>query len=233
MGSHESKFYATVNVWSLLVLSGLAVLLVGGCTETNSSTESVNTGAVMPTLSPEVELLRQIDKKFENPQAHYELARLYHRQGQWTKAEYHYDLALGFQPGFIAAQAGYAKLFMDEGQRAKGEQLANDYIRQAASNAMASTKLGWEFESLGLSDDAIRCFQQALSVAPDSAEVNKQMGLYYLDRGDKDRARQYLSRSIELNPVQPDVAGQLGRLGVVIETAKPEEPERSDDAQGR
>lgn len=232
MSDRQSKFCTTVGVWPLLLLLSLALFGTGGCNETNSSSQTVNTGATVPSLSPEEELLRQLDKRFENPQVHYELARLYHRQGQWTKAEYYYEYALQFRPGFLAAQAGYAKLFMDEGQQAKGERLANEYIRQLSNNAVASTKLAWEFEALGLSDYAMECFQQALAADPDSAEVNKQMGRYYLDRGDKNKARQYLTRSIEIDPVQPDVAGELGRLGVVIETAKPE-PERTEEAPDR
>jgi len=232
MSKHKSKFYATVGVLPLLVLLGAAMFLAGGCTETNSSTEAVNTGAITPSVATEMELLAQIDRKFVNPQAHYELAKLYHRQGQWTKAEYHYELALEFQPGLVPAQAGYAKLFMDEGQRAKGAQMADEYIRQASDNATTSTKLGWAFESEGLSDYAQRCFRQALSLAPDSAEVNKQVGLYYLGQGNKEQARQYLARSIEVNPNQPEVAGELGRLGVVIETAKPE-PEAGPETQSR
>jgi hypothetical protein len=43
------------------------------------------------------------------------------------------------------------------------------------------------------------------------------MGLYYLGKGDTAQAKQYLVRSFEINPRQPDVAGALGRLGVVVE----------------
>jgi hypothetical protein len=46
--------------------------------------------------------------------------------------------------------------------------------------------------------------------------VNKEMGLYYLDKGDKVLAKEYLIRSFNLDPNQPDVAGELGRLGVEV-----------------
>jgi len=83
-------------------------------------------------------------------------------------------------------------------------------------------RLAWEFEKLDLDKHAERCFNQALVVGPDSFEVNKQVGFYYLGKNDRARARQYLSRSFELNPRQPDVAGALGTLGVVVES--PESP---------
>lgn len=221
---HKSKIQATVGVMPLLMLLSLAMCFSGGCAQNESSTTDV--AAAAPSTKTEEELLREINRKFENPRAHYELARFYHRSGQWTKAESRYDQTLSFQPGFVAAQAGMVKLYVDQGERAKAEQFANSYIRQASGNTDANLRLAWEFEALGLSDYAMRCLTQALTEAPDSAEANKQMGLYYLDKGDKERARQYLTRSIDLDPYQPDVSRELGLLGVVVEIpGLAEEPE--------
>ena len=41
------------------------------------------------------DLLKTIDRKFENPQAHYELGQVYQSERNWLKAEYHYNTALG------------------------------------------------------------------------------------------------------------------------------------------
>jgi tetratricopeptide (TPR) repeat protein len=160
----------------------------------------------------------ELEKKFENAQAHYELARIYHQSANWNKAEYHYNVALGFEPWNKAAQAGLVKMFADRGDQTKAEQLANSYIRQSAIAVAEMLRLGWEFEKLGMDDYALRSFRQAVAAAPDSAEANKQIGYYYLGKGDTANARQYLMRSFELNPRQPDVAGALGRLGVVVQT---------------
>ncbi|MGB2864327.1 MAG: hypothetical protein WBC05_13435, partial [Sedimentisphaerales bacterium] len=50
--------------------------------------------------------------------------------------------------------------------------------------------------------------------SPSSALINKQVGYYYLGKSDKDQAKEYLVRSFQLDPKQPEVAGELGRLGV-------------------
>jgi tetratricopeptide (TPR) repeat protein len=176
----------------------------------------------VPSDKTEAQLLAELDKKFENPQAHYDLARLYHKSQNWNKAEYHYNVALGFQPANRAAQAGLVKMNIDRGQTAQAEQLANSYIRQAAAAVGETLRLGWEFEQVGLDAYALRCFRQALDIAPDSPEANRQMGFYYLGKGDQAQAKQYLMRSFELNPRQPDVAGALGKLGVVVQA--PVEP---------
>ena len=158
------------------------------------------------------------------------MARVYHKSRQWTKAEYHYNVALGFDPAFRAAQAGLVKAFVDQTQAAKAEQYANAYLRQAASNSERETlRLGWEFEKLDLDDYALRCFQRALEIAPDSFETHRQIGFFYLGSGDSDNAKKYLSRSFELNPRQADVAGALGRLGVVVQV--PGQPQVEGESQ--
>jgi Flp pilus assembly protein TadD len=57
---------------------------------------------------------------------------------------------------------------------------------------------------------------QALHLDPTLAKVHKQLGYYYLSKNDKVRAEEYLKRSFQLDPVQPEVAGELGRLGVEV-----------------
>jgi hypothetical protein len=49
------------------------------------------------------------------------------------------------------------------------------------------------------------------------------MGYYYLSKNDKVRAKEYLVRSFQLDPNQPEVAGELGRLGVEVRI-----PQRTD-----
>jgi Tfp pilus assembly protein PilF len=210
----------------LFVFVSLVLLGSSSCTSgpRNSST-LVGTDSVGAVSSGKSEPLLQaeIEKKFESPQAHYELAKVYHESHQWVKAEYEYQIALGFEPGNTAAQAGYVKMLMDLGENAKAQQFADKYIGQAASNADESLRLAWDFKKVGLDDLTLRCFRQALTIAPDSAEVNKQVGLYYLGKGDTAKAKDHLTRSFQANPNQPDVAGALGRLGVVVQV--PHEPE--------
>lgn len=222
-GQYEGTRRVVRVVCHWLVLFGSALFLLGGCTEGILREPGVDPTGTVPSEKTETELLAELDRKFENPGAHYELARLYHKSQQWTKAEYHYNVALGFDPAHRAAQAGLVKMFADRGEAAKAEQYANGYIRQAAPFVTETLRLGWEFEKLDLDAYAERCFRQALDRAPDSDEANKQAGFYYLGKGDSVKAKQYLLRSFELNPRQADVANALGRLGVVVETPPPPE----------
>ncbi len=206
----------------LHVLLIVALFAAWGCDEGAQPGPVVDRTSTLPSDRTEAELLAELDEKYENPRVHYELARLYHRSQNWLRAEEHYNLAISFDPANRAAQAGQVKMFFDRGETAKAEQFANGYITQAARVVGEILRLGWEFEQVGLDAYALRCYRQALDTAPDSYEANREIGFYYLNKGDTTQAKQYLMRSFELNPRQPEVAGALGRLGVVVQA--PTEP---------
>ena len=199
-------------------LLGCVLMMLAGCAGTEAPAPPVNREAVPAPDSTEAQLLARLEEKFENPQVHYELARVYHKSQNWTKAERYYIQAISFEPGNKAAQAGLVKMFADSGDKAKAEEFASAYIRQAGISVKETLRLGWEFEQLGMDDYALRSYRVAVATAPDSDAANKQLGLYYRRKGDSANAKQYLMRSFELNPRQPDVAGELGRLGVVVQT---------------
>jgi tetratricopeptide (TPR) repeat protein len=173
--------------------------------------------ALTPAEKEKAELLRTIDRRFENPDAHYQLGRLYQADGLWAQAETCYNTTLRFDPAHRDAQAGMVKVMLDSGNTARGELYADIYMNQVASSAMGSLQLGLGFQRQGLDEYALSCYQQSLGLAPNAAKVHRQIGYYYLSKNDKERARDYLMRSFQLNPNQPEVAGELGRLGVAVQ----------------
>lgn len=174
-------------------------------------------------------LLDKLDQRFENPEVHCELGRYYHSESKWTKAQYHFDTALGFDPSHRPSQAAFLKMLIAKGDMAGAEQTLQRYQRQLFSAPQAMVSLAVALAEENLDTYALSCFSKALQLAPHSFEANKQLGMYYLAREDAERAREYLTKSFELNPNQPEVAGALGRLGVVVEVpvkyqAQTEEP---------
>src|SRR3972149_6607344 len=196
----------------------LIFLLFGGCSSESKSYKVSQPKAdkVGKTTNEEkmAELLKRIDRKFEDPEAHYELGKLYQAEGMWSKAEDCYNTALNFKPAHRQAQAAMVKTLIDSGDKTKAAQLSDIYMGQASIDATESLRLALAFQEQQLDEHALACYRQALRLAPNSAKVNRQIAYYYLSKGDKERARDYLSRSFSLNPNQPDVAGELGRLGV-------------------
>ncbi len=211
IGNRATRILAVVSCTLLLV----------GCFEKLKSPESRSSQKAesIGKLSMEhkkADLLKKLDRKFENPDAHYELGRLYQEDGLWAQAEDHYNIALGFQPSHRKAQAALVKVMTDSGNQAKAGNYSDIFMNQAAGSAAESLKLAIVFQRQYLDEQAAACYQQALRLAPNSAKINRQIGYYYLSKGERERARDYLSRSFALNSNQPEVAGELGRLGVEV-----------------
>jgi tetratricopeptide (TPR) repeat protein len=202
---------------SLLVCT----LLLAGCELLNSG-KSPQAGDIRITAAEQekAKLLRQIDRKFENPQAHFELGQLYQDDGLWARAENEYLIALNFDPVHRQAQAARVKVLLQMSDNTKAELLADEYVSLASTSAAGSLKLGMAFQKQLLDEYALASYQQALRLAPDSARINRQIGYYYLSKNDTQRAKDYLIRSYRLDWNQPEVVGELGRLGVHIETPR-------------
>lgn len=199
-------------------LIGSAVVLaflVVGCGE--SEVSQVPPAGIMTVEQRTEALRRQIDERYESPQAHYELGRIYHASGLWRKAEDEYRIAVGFDPVLWDAEALLVKLFVDRGDKAGSREVAAAAIYRAALSADMLLGLAEAFEKEYFDDYALKCHSEALALAPDSPDVYKRIGFYYLTRRDRSRAEANLRRSFQLDPYQPDVAGELGRLGVIIE----------------
>ena len=216
------KMNAKVRITILEIT--LCALVVAGC-QNNGNPVRVDQNARMASDIRVVELQKELNTKWENPTAHYELGQLYHAQGDWSKAEYHYNIALGFNPAYREVQAAMVKLQLERqdnpnadksDRKAKADWLANNYITQVVSIPEQVLSLGAAFEKQGLDDYALRCYTSALQATPDSALVNRQLGYYYLHKNKKDQAKEYFIRSFQLDSSQADVAGELGRLGVAV-----------------
>jgi Tfp pilus assembly protein PilF len=168
-------------------------------------------------VGPDTEqtLLNQIDQKFENPDAHYKLAKLYHTQQQWIKAEYEYNTAISFTPMNKWPEAGLVKMYEDWGQSAKA-QAALDKAMHVCATDQELIMLARALQKENLLKYAQECYEYALKAAKNKGGIYKEMGYYYLAIGDKVRAEEAFRKSLELRPYQPDVSAELGRMGVKV-----------------
>ncbi len=211
--SFSSWFGLTFLIAFSLLL--FCTMLISGCNSDNQ-TAGVNNVKQISAEEKKAQLLKSLDRKFENPDAHYELGRLYHAEGQWSQAEWRYHRALNFDPVHWQAQAAMVKLFIDSHDPDKSKNYADIYINKVSVSPTQSLDLALAFQNERLDEYAMTCFQQALNLAPSSSEIHKKIGYFYLSRNDKERAKEYFTRSFQLDPRQPEVAGELGRLGVEV-----------------
>ena len=198
------------------MLALISAVLIGGCKTTQQKQEA----SIVSADQHRAKLLQRIEKKYEDPEAHYQLGKLYQGDGLWQKAEFEFNVAMGYDPTHRKAEAALIRTLIDSGNQARATLMAENFMNQASYSASASLMLGRAFQKELLDDYALACYQQALSLAPNSAGLNKQIGYYYLSKADNVRAEEYLRRSFQLNPDQPEVAGQLGRLGIMVQVPK-------------
>ena len=206
MGVLKLQRLIAVELFALLF-----ALLFGGCGD-----KKAKEVATTQSEQKKAKLLKEIDRKYENPQAHFELGQRYQADGLWSQAEHEYAVTLNFEPVNHRAQAARVKALREGGDTTKAGLLADEYIERASASASAALHLGLAFQEQGLDEYALSCYRQALQLAPNSAKINRQIGYYYLSKGDKVQAKDYLTRSFQLDPLQPEVAGELGRLGVPV-----------------
>lgn len=203
----------------------LCMLFLIGCDGQQAGMTGIDRDRNIPLDARKAEVLKALDRKFENPQAHFELGQIYQAEGLTQKAEYHYNVALSFDPAHVQAQAAMVKLFLDSSNSAKAKNYADVYVNQSGSEVQL-LRLAKAFQAEELDEYALTCYQQALRTAPDSAEVSKELGFFYLARNDKAGAKEYLVRSFQLDPRQPEVANELGRLGVEVRIPQTPEEEK-------
>lgn len=198
-----------------IVLLVVFVIALGGCQQQGKTkTDDISIDDLGREKST---LFAKIDKKYENPKAHYELGKLYYNDGLWDKAEWEFKITLGFDPVHRRAQAALVKTLAAAEKPDRSRMAAEFYMNQASTSATSSLLLGKAFQRELLDDYAVACYQQALGLAPNSAALHKQIGYYYLSKRDQVRAEEYLRRSFQLDPYQSEVAGELGRLGIVVQ----------------
>jgi len=210
------------------------MFVLAGCNSDSLPWQKGDTAAVddiepIPIEQKQADLQKRIDKKFKDAQAHFELGQVYQSQGMWPQAEREYNYALNYDPVHREAQAGRVKVLMLMNNDDQARTSTEHYVNQASTSAAGSLKLAMAFQQQGLDELAMRCYRQALNLAPSSAKIHRQIGFYYLAKDDKDMAKEYLTRSFQLNPYQEDVGLALGRLGVVVKVPQKTESGKKMD----
>ena len=202
------------RIVTVITLVMLTLTLVSCDTTPTATTPAPKASDIQ--IGYKAELLEQIERKYESPEAHYQLGKLYQAEGRLDKADFEFRVAVGFDPVHFRAQAGLVKVLVDSGQKERADVVAELYTSQTAVSAQKSLLLGKAFRDEDLKDYALNCYFQALGLDPESDEAYKLLGYHYLNEKDKVRAEEYFRRSFELNPYQPEVSGELGRMGVII-----------------
>lgn len=208
------------NILRTLVLILVVSILVGGCTANEKKKKQETELTRISNANAEfskTEVLKRINRKYDDAEAHYELGKIYQADGLWEKAESEFHIATSFDPAHWRAEAAKTKMLIQKGDTDRSALTAEQAMNRASVSAESSLLLGKAFQRELLDEDAVACYHQALTLAPNSSALHKQIGYYYLSKSENIRAEEYLRRSFQINPYQPEVAGELGRMGVIVQ----------------
>ncbi|MHC4096049.1 MAG: tetratricopeptide repeat protein [Planctomycetota bacterium] len=167
------KFH-TFATYALLFAFFVCTLLPTGCVETTDN-ETIRTPQETRIIQisgqeKKNKLLRQIERRFENPDAHFELGQVYQAEGLRVAAEYHYNIALRFDPVHRDTQAAMVKMMADGGETEKAKLQALEYMRQVSTSSNGSRRLAMAFQKQGLDDYVLACYQQAILLQKTSSK---------------------------------------------------------------
>ncbi|HUW81305.1 MAG TPA: tetratricopeptide repeat protein [Phycisphaerae bacterium] len=142
------------------------------------------------------------------------------RQGRFAaslryldEAIHWFDSAIESFPGYTDAQIAHVQALDLQGKYRKALQAAEWADTYVGPGAKQKLVLAGHYERIGDLDEALLCYRQAAAIESDNSYVRAELGRFYARQGLTSQARAEFQRAQELRPTDPDVAGDLARLG--------------------
>jgi protein O-GlcNAc transferase len=142
--------------------------------------------------------------------AHYLLGTIAQTQHQAELACEHFRKALGLAPDFEFAYRDLAFLLFQRGLLADAKQVVLQGITHNPHLANLHFYLGNLYHEEQQLDLAVASFEQALSIAPDQADILATLGLMLVKKGQPDQAVPILQKAVALNSNLLDAHNNLG-----------------------
>jgi len=145
-----------------------------------------------------------------DPEAWDNLGIVYMRKGDLPKALEYYDKAIALDKTFALAYSNRGAAYLDLGRKPDDLVRSIENFRKAVSldpsMNLAWRGLGYASQTAGKRDDAISAYEKAVVTDPNDDFSTKNLGLAYLEKGDKPRARKCFQRYLELKAdnISPD-----------------------------
>lgn len=157
----------------------------------------------------------EIDKR--NPSAHYNLGRVYKKQGFIKEAILEFQLAVQLDPQYVAAKRELAlvKQALDGDVRTKMKILGRKNVQNldlSGVSAYHAEKKGREFLRRGRLAEATRAFEQALSKKGKDTDLSKLLGYLKFKQGQYSDALKYYERAKDGATLDPEIYYALGLI---------------------
>lgn len=157
----------------------------------------------------------EIDKR--NPSAHYNLGRVYKKQGFIKEAILEFQLAVQLDPKYVAAKRELALVreALDGDVRTKMKILGRKNVQNldlSGVSAEHAENKGRELLRRGRLEEATRAFEQALSKKGKDADLSKLLGYLKFKQGKYGDALKYYERAKDGATLDPEIYYALGLI---------------------
>lgn len=150
--------------------------------------------------------------------AHFESGNIYAQLGQASLAAQEYEHALEANPNHAESRHNLAVLRADQGRLAEAIAL----LEQLPDYVPALSTLSLFYAKQAHYEQATNALQRALSLAPASAQLNRQLGSLLMQQGLFEAANAPLSKAWSIDSSDAETARVMGQL-----SARAQSPERA------
>ncbi len=100
----------------------------------------------------------------------------------------------------------------EKGRFAEAEQVLRALLKEKPDDTQSLEMLAATLDSQQKFDEAERCYDQALRIAPHSVPLLNDLGNHYLRRNDPERARAAFTKVLAIDPAHENASLQLARI---------------------
>lgn len=141
---------------------------------------------------------------------------VFFQRGYFDQAEASFQLALRDDPESAEALYGMGSVYLNQQKNAEARDAFERTVKLRASYpdtlANAWNNLGLLATREGNTQEAIRCFQEALTMSPGHRIALVNLGNAYRQQRNWDEARKAFERAVQLNPGDPEANYGLGMV---------------------
>jgi len=163
--------------------------------------------------------LSQFDERVQTA-----LALSYFAMGQYRQALSPYEALAKAKPEDGVLQLTLAAVYALDGQPEEAEQILKRVPNEPAVRAHYHVILADAHRSRSDGQAAIREYEKALAIAPNTPGLNYRLGALYSDLNDVEKAMKLFQKELEVNPRNPDAHFSLGAYSLnfqnQLETAR-------------
>lgn len=156
-----------------------------------------------------------LKEKDDFPDARFNLGTLFFNEGSYGEALKHYNQIIQANPSYILALVQAGKCNVELGSADQSKTLFEQALAIDPNHPTANLEIGRYWKNKGIMDKAVSYVQTALAntkVAEDRVVPLSELGLIYLKFKLYDDAEKNLLQARSLNPSNPEVLQNLGKL---------------------